>query len=171
MLSHSNGDALRFNHVIITRDCRSVRRAIGLISAEAGPSGKRGTASHTENGLADLPAAGLLKFLPHNFSNSPKHNHSEAGIDPWRVVSAKSYVKSVRLNCFPTQPLGLSPKNLSVSEIVWSTDFAIWAILVRTTAGGSAKNPLKSIGLEISVLTSIHFCGTMVVMAVFLDNQ
>ena len=58
-------------------------------------------------------------------------------------------------------------QNLSVSEIVWSTDFAIWAILVRTTARGSAKDPLNSIGLEIPVLTNIHFCGTMVVMAVF----
>ena len=87
-----------------------MRRAIGLISAEADPSGKRGNGSHTENILADLPAAALLIFLPHNFSDSPKNNHSEAGIDPWCVVSAKSYLKSVRLNCVPTQPLGLSPK-------------------------------------------------------------
>ena len=127
-----------------------MRRAIGLISAEADPSGKRGDGSHTENVLADLPAATLLKFLPHNFSNSPQNNHNEAGIDPWCVkcvegfndlhpdknshfrdmmavaavsertlyvcfrrwcvVSAKSYLKSVRLNCVPTQPLGLSPK-------------------------------------------------------------
>lgn len=84
--------------------------AIGIISAEADPSGKRGNGSHTENILADLPAAALLIFLPHNFSDSPKNNHSEAGIDPWCVVSAKSYLKSVRLNCVPTQPLGLSPK-------------------------------------------------------------
>ena len=28
----------------------------------------------------------------------------------WCVVSAKSYLKSVRLDCVPTQPLGLSSK-------------------------------------------------------------
>ena len=150
MLSHSNGDALRFNRVNIPRDCRTVRRAIGLISTEADPSGKRGNSSHTENVLTDLPAAALLKFLPHNLSNSPQNCHNEAGIDPWCVkrieefndlhadknfrfrdmmavagvseralyvcfsrwciVSAKSYLKSVRLNCVPTQPLGLSSK-------------------------------------------------------------
>ena len=143
-------DALRFNRVNIPRDCRTVRRAIGLISTEADPSGKRGNSSHTENVLTDLPAAALLKFLPHNLSNSPQNCHNEAGIDPWCVkrieefndlhadknfrfrdmmavagvsertlyvcfsrwciVSAKSYLKSVRLNCVPTQPLGLSPK-------------------------------------------------------------
>ena len=91
MLRHSNGDALRFSHVKITRDCRSVRRAIGLISAEAGPSGKRGTGSHTENVFADLPAAGLLKFLPHNFSNSPQNSHNEAGIDPWCVKCVEEF--------------------------------------------------------------------------------
>ena len=71
MLNHSNGDALRFNRVSITRDCRSVQRAIGLISAEADPGRKRVNGSHTENVLTDLPATALLKFIPHNFSNSP----------------------------------------------------------------------------------------------------
>tara|TARA_Y100001936_G_C15923583_1_gene585454 strand:+ start:294 stop:437 length:144 start_codon:yes stop_codon:yes gene_type:complete len=33
------------------------------------------------------------------------------------------------------------------------------------------KNALKSIGLEMPVLTSIHFCGTMDVMPVFLDSE
>ena len=68
-----------------------MRRAIGLISAEADPSGKRGDGSHNENVLADLPAATLLKFLPHNFSNSPQNNHNEAGIDPWCVKCVEGF--------------------------------------------------------------------------------
>ena len=85
MLSRLNGDTLRFNPVNIPRDCRPVRRAIGLISAEADPSGKRGNRSDTENVLADLSAAALLKFLPHNNYNSPQNSHNEDGIDPWCV--------------------------------------------------------------------------------------
>ena len=88
-------------------------------------------------------------------------------------------VRRVRQILFEIGPAQLCPdatskalsQNLSVSEIVWSTDFAIWAILVRTKARGSAKNPLKSIGLAMPVLTSIHFFGKMVAMAVFLDRQ
>ena len=51
-LAIRTNDAFRFDRVNTPRDSRPVRRANGLISSEADPSGKRGDGSRTEDVLA-----------------------------------------------------------------------------------------------------------------------
>ena len=131
-------DALRFHRVNIPHDSRSVRRAIGLISSEADPSGKRGNGSHTDNVLAGLLAAALLKFLPHNSSNSPQNTYNEAGIERWCAKRVEEFNdlhadKNFHFRAM-TAVAGVSQRTLHVGSRRWCVV--------------SAKSYLKSVRLD-----------------------
>ena len=127
-------DALRFDRVNTPPDSGSVRRVIDLICAEADASGKRGNGPRTEKALADLLAAALLEFLPHNFSNS----YNEAGIAPWYVKRVEEFID---LNADKNPHIRDMTEVAGVSERTLYAGFRRWR-------GVSPKSYLKSVRLD-----------------------